>query len=103
MAAASSESTASRVVGVTGVGVVAMGGCDADSTYDEVLLLEWNTATQTVQKEYLPPLPRACAYGSAALIGEVTAEESGMVQMETGFGGNRVLDWLSSEQLPRIC
>jgi hydrogenase expression/formation protein HypE len=39
----------------------------------------------------------------AALIGEVTAEESGMVQMETGFGGSRVVDWLAGEQLPRIC
>ena len=40
---------------------------------------------------------------TAALIGEVTAEESGMVQMETGFGGSRVVDWLAGEQLPRIC
>ena len=44
------------------------------------------------------PLGRA-----AARIGEVTADEHGFVQMHTSFGGNRVLDWLSSEQLPRIC
>ncbi len=39
----------------------------------------------------------------AALIGEVVEDEHGFVQMQTGFGGNRVLDWLSGEQLPRIC
>jgi hydrogenase expression/formation protein HypE len=25
------------------------------------------------------------------------------VQMNTKFGGRRVVDWLSGEQLPRIC
>ena len=25
------------------------------------------------------------------------------VQMETAFGGNRIVDWLAGEQLPRIC
>jgi len=25
------------------------------------------------------------------------------VQMTTGFGGKRIVDWLSGEQLPRIC
>ncbi|MCB1071437.1 MAG: hydrogenase expression/formation protein HypE, partial [Kiritimatiellae bacterium] len=39
----------------------------------------------------------------AALIGAVTEDETGMVQMKTGFGGVRVVDWLAGEQLPRIC
>ena len=39
----------------------------------------------------------------AARIGTVTADVHRFVQMETGFGGRRVLDWLSAEQLPRIC
>ncbi len=39
----------------------------------------------------------------AAIIGEVVADENGFVQMETTFGGNRIVDWLSGEQLPRIC
>ena len=39
----------------------------------------------------------------AAVIGEVVEDEHGFVQMRTGFGGNRILDWMSSEQLPRIC
>jgi hydrogenase expression/formation protein HypE len=39
----------------------------------------------------------------AALIGEVIEDASGLVQMETEFGGSRVVDWLVGEQLPRIC
>jgi hydrogenase expression/formation protein HypE len=39
----------------------------------------------------------------AALIGEVVADEHRFVQMTTGFGGGRIVDWLSGEQLPRIC
>ncbi len=41
--------------------------------------------------------------GRAAIIGEVVEDEYGLVQMETRFGGNRVVDWLAGEQLPRIC
>ncbi|MDJ0654095.1 MAG: hydrogenase expression/formation protein HypE [Xanthomonadales bacterium] len=39
----------------------------------------------------------------AAMIGEVVADEHGFVQMDTSFGGSRMLDWLTGEQLPRIC
>ena len=39
----------------------------------------------------------------AALIGHVTDDDAHLVQMKTGFGGMRVVDWLSGEQLPRIC
>jgi len=39
----------------------------------------------------------------AAIIGEIVADEHHMVQMQTSFGGSRVVDWLASEQLPRIC
>jgi hydrogenase expression/formation protein HypE len=39
----------------------------------------------------------------SAIIGEVIEDEHGFVQMETGFGGSRVVDWLTGEQLPRIC
>ncbi len=39
----------------------------------------------------------------SAIIGEVVEDEHGFVQMETGFGGNRIVDWLAGEQLPRIC
>ncbi len=39
----------------------------------------------------------------AALIGHVVADENRFVQMTTSFGGGRIVDWLSGEQLPRIC
>ena len=39
----------------------------------------------------------------AAIVGEVTQDPHHFVQMETVFGGNRIVDWLAGEQLPRIC
>jgi hydrogenase expression/formation protein HypE len=39
----------------------------------------------------------------AAIIGEVIADEHRFVQLETAFGGRRIVDWLASEPLPRIC
>jgi hydrogenase expression/formation protein HypE len=39
----------------------------------------------------------------AAIIGEVVEDDHRFVQMETAFGGSRVVDWLTGEQLPRIC
>ncbi|MDZ4189280.1 MAG: hydrogenase expression/formation protein HypE [Hydrogenophaga sp.] len=39
----------------------------------------------------------------AVRIGEVTTDPHHFVQMVTRFGGRRVVDWLSGEQLPRIC
>jgi hydrogenase expression/formation protein HypE len=39
----------------------------------------------------------------AAIIGEVVSDPHHFVQMETSFGGSRIVDWLAGEQLPRIC
>ena len=39
----------------------------------------------------------------AARIGEVVDDPHGLVPMETSVGGRRVLDWMTGEQLPRIC
>lgn len=39
----------------------------------------------------------------AALIGSAVADDHAFVQMETAFGGSRIVDWLAGEQLPRIC
>lgn len=39
----------------------------------------------------------------AAIIGEVIEDSHCFVQMQTRFGGKRIVDWLSGEQLPRIC
>ena len=47
---------------------------------------------------------RAHPLGSgAARIGEVIDDPLQFVQMDTRFGGRRVVDWLSGELLPRIC
>jgi len=40
---------------------------------------------------------------AAAIIGTVHEDAHHFVQMTTGFGGRRIVDWLSGEQLPRIC
>lgn len=39
----------------------------------------------------------------ACIIGEVVSDDRQLVIMQTIFGGNRVVDWLAGEQLPRIC
>ncbi|MGD9787565.1 MAG: hydrogenase expression/formation protein HypE [Sulfuricellaceae bacterium] len=40
---------------------------------------------------------------AAAIVGEVIEDPHHFVQMETAFGGRRIVDWLTGEQLPRIC
>ena len=40
---------------------------------------------------------------NAAIIGAVHEDPHHFVQMETAFGGKRIVDWLTGEQLPRIC
>lgn len=40
---------------------------------------------------------------NSALIGTVQADPHCFVQMKTRLGGYRIVDWLSGEQLPRIC
>jgi len=39
----------------------------------------------------------------AAIIGKVTNEHPGKVVMNTSLGGKRWVDYLSGDQLPRIC
>jgi hydrogenase expression/formation protein HypE len=47
---------------------------------------------------------RANCYGAnAAIIGMVKPEPRGIVSMRTVFGGTRIVDMLTGEQLPRIC
>lgn len=40
---------------------------------------------------------------NAAIIGEVVSDAHQFVRVKTAFGGERLLDWLSGEMLPRIC
>ena len=47
---------------------------------------------------------RAHPLGSqSAVIGTVTAEPPGIVQLKTSFGGTRIVDLLVGDPLPRIC
>jgi hydrogenase expression/formation protein HypE len=39
----------------------------------------------------------------SAIIGEVSGEHRGLITMKTRIGGERVVDMLSGDQLPRIC
>ena len=39
----------------------------------------------------------------AMVIGEVIADPARFVRMATRIGGERIVDWLAGEQLPRIC
>jgi hydrogenase expression/formation protein HypE len=39
----------------------------------------------------------------AAIVGEVIDDPLRLVRMATSIGGERVIDWLHGEQLPRIC
>ncbi|WP_286237648.1 hydrogenase expression/formation protein HypE [Neptuniibacter halophilus] len=56
------------------------------------------------QAEPLLAVMRAHPKGAdAAIIGEVVEDSLGFVQMQTAFGGNRMVDWINGEQLPRIC
>jgi len=56
------------------------------------------------EAERLLAVMRAHPRGAdAAIIGEVVEDAHRFVQMETAFGGRRVVDWLTGEQLPRIC
>ena len=52
-------------------GVVCMGGNDAGDTFNDVFLLRWDAKTQSVVCIAYPPLPQPCAYGQAALVGNV--------------------------------
>jgi hydrogenase expression/formation protein HypE len=39
----------------------------------------------------------------AAIVGRVVEDAHRFVEMRTAFGGRRMVDWLTGEQLPRIC
>jgi hydrogenase expression/formation protein HypE len=51
----------------------------------------------------LAALRSAPGCGDAAEVGEVRTEPPGLVLVETGFGGRRVMDMLVGDPLPRIC
>lgn len=63
-----------------------------------IVICEKNQAQAVLNEMRQHPLGQ-----EAAIIGEVTAENAGCVEMQTLLGGRRSVDWLNGEQLPRIC
>ncbi|WP_158913199.1 hydrogenase expression/formation protein HypE [Caulobacter sp. S45] len=55
-------------------------------------------AQSLIEAMHAHPLGR-----DATIIGKVVEDDHHFVQMTTSFGGDRIIDWLSGEQLPRIC
>ena len=56
-----------------------------------------------IAADFLKQLQQEKNGTKAAIIGEVTAEHSGKVIMKSRIGGKRVVNYLTGEQLPRIC
>jgi hydrogenase expression/formation protein HypE len=54
-------------------------------------------------KAALAAMQSTSAGRNAAIIGHAVADHVGLVTMRTLFGGNRIVDMLVGEQLPRIC
>ncbi len=63
-----------------------------------VAICEASDATHLLAVMRAHPLGR-----KAAIIGEVCEDAHAMIRMRTGLGGQRMVDWLAGEQLPRIC
>ena len=55
----------------TPLGVISMGGLDGEQCLDEVFVLKWNAGSEAIIQDRLPSLPAPCAYGSAAMIGNM--------------------------------
>jgi hydrogenase expression/formation protein HypE len=51
----------------------------------------------------LEALRRQALGSEAAIVGEIRAEPSGLVLLETSLGGSRIVDMLVGDPLPRIC
>jgi hydrogenase expression/formation protein HypE len=63
-----------------------------------IAILPGEDAGRLVEAMRAHPLGR-----DAAVIGDVIADRNGFVRMRTEIGGERIVDWLAGEQLPRIC
>ncbi len=62
-------------------GIVCLGGTDGQSSTADVFLLQWDRERRQIVIESLPPLPTACAFGSATLLGDTVYVAGGMEDM----------------------
>ncbi|MCA9732395.1 MAG: sodium/solute symporter [Deferribacteres bacterium] len=53
----------------TPYGLLCMGGRDAEQVFDSVFLLNWDNQENRLTRSELPSLPKPCAHGYAAIIG----------------------------------
>jgi hydrogenase expression/formation protein HypE len=82
-------------------GVCELLGFDPLYVANEGKLLAFSPAGQA---EEVLSVIRQSPYGkNACIIGEVIADHPGRVFMKTHIGGERIVDMLTGEQLPRIC
>jgi hydrogenase expression/formation protein HypE len=56
-----------------------------------------------IANDFLSALQQQACGGNAAIIGTVTADHPGKVILKSRIGGKRVVNYLTGEQLPRIC
>ncbi len=56
-----------------------------------------------IAQDFLSNLQKDANGNNAAIIGEVTTENKGKVIMKSRIGGKRMVNYLTGEQLPRIC
>jgi solute:Na+ symporter, SSS family len=69
-------------------GVVCIGGDNADTIFDKVFMLSWDSAAKQVIVSDLPDLPLPCAYSAAATIGSKIYLAGG----QSGAGLNTAMD-----------
>lgn len=58
---------------------------------------------KTIALDFLDALQQMATCTRAAIIGEVTKENPGKVILKSRIGGKRIVNYLTGEQLPRIC
>ena len=75
----------------TKAGVLCIGGNNASETFADVFLLTWNPETQQVETRDFPPLPQPCAYGQAAVVGDVVYVAGG--QSDAGLDSALAKFW----------
>jgi hydrogenase expression/formation protein HypE len=56
-----------------------------------------------IAEDFLSMLRKDANGANAAIIGEVTSDHAGKVMMKSRVGGKRMVNYLTGEQLPRIC
>nr|WP_235908870.1 sodium/solute symporter [Roseiconus nitratireducens] len=86
----------------TADGVLCIGGNDQDTTFSDVFLLRWDSATEKVEMIPYPSLPQPCVYSAAAMLGSTVYLTGGQrdASLDTATAGVWSLD-LSMKDRPQ--